>query len=337
MTIETVEQLYQSSAIALSLREFLRPASGDVVFPPTYAPASKNDKSGYNISPTRNGNLCTIDSIGSQANRMEPIFMEASYRDLVPQITVKAGEAFSVNLLKMGHRLADAAIRFSDLRDPITEAFLAYRQHGDATGIAKIGPTSLVFGVWDSRETHTKISRLLNSTIRAFHVDELTRSALYTPTFEYSDIGFAEGERENAAEIGLAHVPSTNTHGGVIVNGSIVRQTELNLNALRMLSGTGTEGAEKLQRYILGLALIAMLAPRTHDLRQGCLLAPDPDQPATLRAVLRDGHAEELALPFAVVKDFAKAAAEAFGVGEPREGVFNSDRAKAAAKKANKK
>lgn len=336
MTIDTVEQLYKSPAVALSLREFLRPASGEVIFPPTYAPASKNEKSGYNISPTKTGNVCTLDSVGSQANRMEPIFLEAEYRHLAPQITVRAGANLGANLLKMGHRLADAAIRFSDLYDCIHEAFLAYRERGDATKIAKIGPTSLVFGVWDSRETHTKVPRLINSTIRAYDVDLLTRSAQYVPTFEYSDIGFSEGDRENAAEIGLAHVPSTNTHGGVIINGPIVRQTELNLNALKALRGTDAAETEKLQRYILGLALVAMLAPRVHDLRQGCLLAPDRAHPATLCTVMMDGSIDEAGFTFEDVKAFAKVAAETFGVGESREGVFSANKAREASKAKKK-
>jgi CRISPR-associated protein Csb1 len=336
MTIETVEQLYASQAVALSFREVLCPASGEVIFPPTYAPASKGEKSGYNISPTRTGNVCTMDSVGSQANRMEPLFMEEDYRHLVPQVTVKAG-ALNANLLKIGHRLADAAIRFSDLQDAIREAFLAYRERGNATSMAKIGPTSLVFGVWDSRETHTKVPRLLNATIRAYDVDELTRSAQYVPTFEYQDVGFGEGEKENAAEIGLGHVPSTNTHGGIIVRGAIVRQAELNLNALRALRGTDPAETETLQRYILGLALVAMLAPRVHDLRQGCLLVADPAHSPTLQAVMLDGNAGEVKFSFEAVKAFADRAARTFGVGEPREAVFDGAKAKEAAKAAKKK
>lgn len=336
MTIETVEQLYQSHAVALSLREILRPASGEVIFPPTYAPASKGEKSGYNISPTRTGNVCTIDSIGSQANRMEPIFMEEDYRHLVPQVTVRAGENLCADLLRMGHRLADAAIRFSDLQDRIKSAFLAYRDQGNAALIAKIGPTSLVFGVWDSRETHTKVPRLLNATIRAYDVDELTRSAQYVPTFEYQAVGFGEGDQENASEVGLGHVPSTNTHGGVIVRGAIVRQAELNLNALRALRGVDAAETATLQRYILGLALVAMLAPRVHDLRQGCLLVADSTHLATLQAVMLDGNAGEVKFSFNAVKDFADSAARTFGVGESREGRFDPNKAKAAVKPKKK-
>jgi CRISPR-associated protein Csb1 len=190
MTIETVEQLYLSPAVALAIEEVLRPAAGDVIFPPTYAPENKSDKSSYNISPTHSGSVCTIDSVGSQANRMEPIFLDSAYRHLVPQVTVKAGTMHQANLLNMGHRLADAAIRFSDLHDTITDAFRAYREAGNATPMAKIGPTSLVFGVWDSRETHAKVPRLINATIRAYDVDPVSRSAQFMPTFDYQDIGY---------------------------------------------------------------------------------------------------------------------------------------------------
>ena len=46
---------------------------------------------------------------------------------------------------------------------------------GDATAIAKLAPTSLVFGVWDSRDTQARLPRIVQSVIRAWDVSELKR------------------------------------------------------------------------------------------------------------------------------------------------------------------
>src|SRR5262249_15681936 len=62
--------------------------------------------------------------------------------------------------------------------------FKAVRK-GDAEPLAKIAPTSLVFGVWDSRDTQSKLPRLIASTILAFDVCELKRSAQYNPAVAY--------------------------------------------------------------------------------------------------------------------------------------------------------
>ena len=51
--------------------------------------------------------------------------------------------------------------------------------------MAKIAPTSLVFGVWDSRDTQAKLPRLIASTVRAFDVKRLKRSAQYNPSTDY--------------------------------------------------------------------------------------------------------------------------------------------------------
>ena len=57
--------------VALHLKQRLLPVEGEggVIFPPTYADI------GYNIDTLSDGTrVATIDSVGSQANRLEPIF-----------------------------------------------------------------------------------------------------------------------------------------------------------------------------------------------------------------------------------------------------------------------
>ena len=171
--------------VALHLRQALLPVEGkgSVIFPPTYAYRAENIH--YNIDQLSDGTkIATIDSVGSQANRMEPIFLPAREGEpenprskLVPQIVITYGNEKSVSILEAGHRLGDAIIRSTKLKDAVKSAFLDFDDRGDASSLAKIGPTSLVFGVWDSRDTLVKIPRVVQSTIRAEDVSELRRSA----------------------------------------------------------------------------------------------------------------------------------------------------------------
>src|ERR671924_565900 len=108
---------------ALVIREPLVPVEGPdgVLFPATFA-AGDNFPGGYNIDgPTDGKNVCLIDSVGSQANRIEPLFAKDKYAGLVPQVVVKAGEK-TVNLLEAGHRAGDAIVRCSALQKDLQNA-----------------------------------------------------------------------------------------------------------------------------------------------------------------------------------------------------------------------
>src|SRR5208337_1959199 len=193
--------------------------------------------------------------------RIEPIFAKPDYSHLVPQVAVKAGEK-SVSILEAGHRAGDALVRCTPLQKEIQDAFKA-AQKGNAEPLAKIAPTSLVFGVWDSRDTQVKLPRLVASTIRAFNVRKLTRSAQYIPAAEYVADKLLEEPADKAtrdayAERGFIHVPATGSHGGVLAHGVVRRDATLGLAALRLLhSGGDVEKTLTLRRYILGLALTA--------------------------------------------------------------------------------
>ena len=180
----------QYGPVALHCHQTLIPVEGpgSLVFPPTYAPANHQGKPGYNIDELSDGTrVATIDSVGSQANRMEPVFLRARSGEpenprsqLVPQIDITYGDGKYVSILEAGHRLGDALIRSTHLKKQAQDAFIAFLDHNDATPLAQLAPTSLVFGVWDSRDTGAKLPRIIQSTIRAEDVEELTRSAQYT-------------------------------------------------------------------------------------------------------------------------------------------------------------
>jgi CRISPR-associated protein Csb1 len=339
---------------ALVIRDHLIPVDGPdgVVFPATFA-AGDGFSGGYNIDPTvgdghdKDGNprnVCLIDSVGSQANRIEPLFAKERYAKLVPQVMVTAGEK-AVNLLEAGHRAGDAIMRCSGLQKDLQGAFKAVLM-GDAEPLARIAPTSLVFGVWDSRDTQAKLPRLVASTIRAFDVRELTRSAQYIPPLDYTALDVfsaeekakAEGDAKNPlAKRGFVHVPASRSHGGVIATGGIRRDATLSLAALRLLAaGKDQKKTLGLRRYILGLALTAFTCPPNGYLRQGCQLVLDPDKPRVFEEAYGDGRRVPATLTHDDALAFATVAADDFGVGNNRQVEFEKKLAKEDVKKKDK-
>lgn len=309
--------IQDDSAIgAVVMRQPLEPIEGPdaVIFPPTY-PIDRN-VTGYNIDRFEDGtNVCQIDSVGSQANRMEPIFKKGKYRTLIPQVVIEA-EGRDLHILEAGHRAADAIVKFSTLNQRLYQAFVALSDRGDAESLARIAPTSIVFGAWDSRGTHAKLPRIVRSVVRAYNVKELSRSAQYaTVAGEILDDGEAEtGESGAKAELGLTHVPSVNTHGGVRAEGGIRRDAVLNLSPLRSLGSVSGEPEDdaRLRRYILGLCLVAFTAPAEVALREGCELVPAA--PAEWNVVRHDGQRDSFDLPHDAALEFAVTAAEDFQV-----------------------
>jgi CRISPR-associated protein Csb1 len=330
---------------ALVLRENLMPVEGadGVLFPATFA-AGNGFPGGYNIDrfgDEKDKNVCLIDSLGSQANRIEPLFMREKYRPLVPQIVVKAGEK-EVNLLEAGHRAGDALLRCSSLQDDLQQAFRS-ELAGDCEPLAKIAPTSLVFGVWDSRDTQSKRPRLVASAIWAFNVRELTRGAVYTPPLDYTELDvFSEEDKAKAegnnksplAQRGFVHNPASGSHGGVIADGGIRRDATLGLAALRHIQASkDAERTLVLRRYILGLSLVAFTAPADSYLRQGCTLVLNLKpgnglQPREFAEVYPDGRRAPCDITHEAALQYATEAAEAFGVGESRTVPFEKERAK---------
>jgi CRISPR-associated protein Csb1 len=353
---------------ALVIREHLVPVEGPdgVFFPATFA-AGDGFPGGYNIDvfpsdteaaiaarglghtkgykPTIEQfpaarNVCLVDSVGSQANRVEPLFARDKYKGLVPQVlvTVSDGKGVekSINLLDAGHRAGDALVRSTRLHADLEAAFKASLA-GDDVPLARIAPTSLVFGVWDSRNTQAKRPRLVSSTIRAYDVRMNTRSAVYIPPLDYAALEvFSEEEKAKAerdaknppAIRGFVHVPASGSHGGVTATGGIRRDATLSLAALRLLKGKDADIERALQRYILGLALVALTAPGTTYLRAGCNLVPDVDKPREFTLVGSDGTRTAATLPHPDALAFATAAAQAFKVGSDRTEPFVKDLAK---------
>ena len=356
--------------VALHIRQKLLPVEiGDgpfpVIFPPTYAMGERRAFAPYAIDELSDGTkVVQVDSVGAQANRMEPLFKRAKpgqpenpLSTLVPQVVIfvtdsRTNQRKPVSLLDASHRLGDALIRVAALNsaaegeDSEVKTAFDELEAGDATRIAKLAPTSLVFGAWDSRGEGAKLPRIVQSVIRAWDIDPLRRSAQYNPTMDFESLGVLDekekeeaeaaaksGRKNPAAQMGYVHVPAVDTHGGVVVRGGVYRDVTINLVVIRQLDG---EDGARLRPYILGLALVAATEPQDGFLRQGCLLTLDPNAPAQWQLVHRTGQRNDVAFDPAQISGYAKNAAKRFGVGPDREFVFSTKVAREDLEKAKK-
>jgi CRISPR-associated protein Csb1 len=354
--------------VALRLRQKLLPVEADesgrgVIFPPTYADI------GYNIDTLADGTrVATIDAVGSQANRLEPIFKSTgkdadgnelnSLASLVPQVEIilhraggkkgnkkqegEDGHIEKRSLLDLAHRSADAVVLASPTLAPeIANAFEALRNNGNAAPLAAIAPTSLVFGVWDSRGgTGEKRARLVRSIIRAWDVEILHSAAQFNSVWkalsdeqqkELADEEEKKGKLELSA-VGLKDAPATfrktdkipkfvtgapnpdaRVLGGVLARGAIERDVTINLVALRGIRGKDQAETTEVQKYLLSLTLLAAAADLELFLREGCLLRY-ADKEDTWTAVPRrgePGERDKVTLPKDLVA-YATAAAAPF-------------------------
>jgi len=320
------------NAVALTFDQPLQPVEGwDMpIYPPTYPAPDRHGHrhdTPYTVNKDGEGREhCDIDTVQSQANRMETVF-SGTCAHLVPQHAVQAGEHV-VPVTELAHRIADAAVRATDLNETIHAAFKAWLAR-DPAPLLQIAPTSFVYGVWDSRDTQAKVPRAVRAEIRATDVASQTRSAQFSASFSQEALGLSDDEWKKAAEHGLAPAPSVDGHGGVFVHGRLYQRVTIHLGALRRYPDpTGDDGL--LARYLLSLAMAGLLeGGREYDLRAGCWLVPA--KAATWQLIRRDGAHETIALDnegdlFGEINEIARAWSEAAGVqlgGEPTYHVFD--------------
>jgi hypothetical protein len=114
---------------------------------------------------------------------------------------------------------------------------------------------------------------------------------------------------------------------------------ELEYEKLKEDSKDATAETEKLQRYILGLVLVALtyFDGKTLNLRQGCQLVAAPEKPMLRRLVYADGNEAEFKIDRDTAIAYAARAAGAFGVGPDWDEVkFDPKAANSALKKTKK-
>ena len=186
---------FVKTGAAIRYRVRLQPAGGkgDKVFPATYKDAKYAEEN--RIIDGARIPCVHLDSVQSQANRMELALLEAAREGLItlPMIVVDF-ESYDNDLRDLGkitcleapHSLADAILRDSNkdgkrFRESTEGKILDYASLQNATGLFEISPSSLLFGIWDSTGPKgglgIKIQRSIVSELVAVDVEKGVRSS----------------------------------------------------------------------------------------------------------------------------------------------------------------
>lgn len=169
LTLAALRDAVAGSAVAVRAITRLEPAGGpgDKVFPPTYVKEGRS-LTKYAMEERfvdgRKVPTVLLDSVASQANRMEEALLEGWRRGELrfPVVSVDfqkiegLQDLEQITALQAPHRIADAL-----LRDSVDATGTPFRQTpvgrectdarpNHATGMYKHCPTALIFGVWDS-------------------------------------------------------------------------------------------------------------------------------------------------------------------------------------------
>lgn len=175
LDFDTLKSAVSGCAAAIRCKTILQPAAGQgtKVFPPThsggvYATEQRRLPANHKPSETRVVDCVLLDSVQSQANRIEDALQQAidDGKLSMPIIVVDFGDAVAdvqrVTSLQAPHRAADAI-----LRDSLTEQKdakgkpLPFRKSDvgqaitdsspvNATGLFRYCPHALFLGIWDS-------------------------------------------------------------------------------------------------------------------------------------------------------------------------------------------
>jgi CRISPR-associated protein Csb1 len=270
---------------------------------PSYAGAKKGEQC-FVTWKSPNGSInAQLDSIQSQANRIEPVFEQ--YAELVPAIQVEYPNGTKLPLLEEPHRAAAPMIRYYFTSE------LEALKGGDAAPLARRNPTALIFGL-DARTMWVKQQRIITSTIEVRGaVRRPSGSSLSSPLDDETRQQLVEVTGMDASEIGIDQVPVFKEDSGTLdtTDATIVRRTEFPLTLLDKYEPV-------LRDYLKGLALVAFLYPIPLTLRSGTSLVRQSrtleafsDFELTSKQVSLDGAFEDALA-------FARTAAQQFGIGQ---------------------
>lgn len=316
LTLEVLNNAVQNAA-ALRCRRILQPAggTGTKVFPPTYAGAVYAREKRRLPGRDDPVECVVIDSVQSQANRMEEALQEAldSGKIAIPVVEVDFSDATSqliepigrLTSLQVPHRISDAILRDTTLdgvkfRESEWGRKLNTAGCANATPVYQICPTALIFGMWDSTGPKgglgMKIERAVVSEIVAQGVEyaEKNRGVRRDPLEIRSGVPLQGGSTDwklaagaggkntfKPSEINHGSVPFDSDNAGVTFE-SAEQHTTLSLIALRRLrfpvAGNASRPTDQAAQTVLAALAIfaaASAAEKGLDLRSRCLLWPD--------------------------------------------------------------
>ncbi len=312
LSYEILKQAVAGFAAAIRCRSTLQPAAGEgtKVFPPTHSGGAYATEQRRLAGREQPVECVLLDSVQSQANRMEDALQDAIDRGIVemPLIIVEFGDEVAdvqrVTSLQAPHRAADAILRdslldgkpfrHSEVGKRITDSNLA-----NATALFEYCPHALVLGVWDSTGPKgglgAKFARALVSEVvgidavigkkTASRIDPLQmRAAAKVIKEKDGSWKVAKDDKAKGAvspsEINHGNIPPDVTEGGVSIS-SAEHTAVLSLPQLRRLRFP-LDGKYDPKRDDAGRTVLAALAlvgltlagERGFDLRSRCLLFP---------------------------------------------------------------
>lgn len=164
LSLKVLQGAVSENAAAFRCRTELQPAGGegDKVFPPTYEGGKYAIEKRRLPGEAEPVDCVLLDSVQSQANRMELALLDAWERQQIslPVIVVdfagnKMPKVLRITSLEAPHRIADALLRDSlHNGQPFRKSDVGKRldevDNRNATALFEVCPTALVWGMWDS-------------------------------------------------------------------------------------------------------------------------------------------------------------------------------------------
>lgn len=249
MTLDTIRSAVSGRAAAFRSQTRMQPAGGpgDKVFPPTYSGAQYAVEKRRVPGREEPVDCVLLDSVQSQANRMELALLESWEREELPLPVIRVAfphtellKPLRITSLEAPHRIADALLRDSLLdgvafRKSDRGRALDLADLKNATGLFELCPTALVFGLWDSTGPRgglgAKFARALVSEIVGIDVVAGVKSSSRIdpaqvllaagPIYHAKDGGWtlseadARTEKSKPVKVGKDGKPSEVNHGNV--------------------------------------------------------------------------------------------------------------------------
>jgi CRISPR-associated protein Csb1 len=268
------------------------------------------------------GGGAVLDSVQSQANRIEAVFTQ--YPELVPATNVVYPDA-TIPLVEVPHRAADPAISYHFR--PELELL-----NSKPELLAKRAPTSFLFGLCDIRGgRNIRLTRAIASDVIVRNGETRpVASSLSTPFSNEVRADLAEKLSEHGltgSEVGVEQIPAYSERGTVDVSHATIERTAV--FSLEVFDRYKSNPV--LYDYLVGLGLVALLSPTNSVLRSGTTVVRQ-SRKVELFTDLKPVEVIDENDLFEEVLEFAKSAARNFGIGQAETLKVDVDRIIADAK-----